>query len=99
MIFFQNRFSRHLKWNETKFNGTLNETRFGLRARVSRMKTCAELFRDFFFFKGPAAVIALKLLEENNEYLCAFLESPVNDLSHYRKFQLIHYSLIIQFFI
>jgi hypothetical protein len=37
-------------------------------------------------FKGPAAVIALKLLEENNEYVCAFLESPVNDLSHYRRF-------------
>jgi hypothetical protein len=27
-------FYRHLKWNEKKFNGTLNETRFGLKARV-----------------------------------------------------------------
>jgi hypothetical protein len=26
---------RHLKWNERKFNGTLNDTRFGLKARVS----------------------------------------------------------------
>ncbi len=34
--FFSN-FSRHLKWNETKFNGTLNDTRFGLKARVSRI--------------------------------------------------------------
>ena len=28
-------FSRHLKWNEKKFNETLNDTRFGLKARVS----------------------------------------------------------------
>lgn len=59
--------AQHLKWNEKKFNGTLNDTRFGLKAR------------------GPAAAIALKLLEDPNkdEYICAFLESPVNDLTHY----------------
>jgi hypothetical protein len=36
-------------------------------------------------------VIALKLLEENNndEYICAFLQSPVNDLSHYCKLEFI----------
>jgi dipeptidyl aminopeptidase/acylaminoacyl peptidase len=58
---------RHLKWNERKFNGTLNDTRFGLKAR------------------GPAAPIALKLLEDSqkDEYICAFLDSPVNDLSQY----------------
>lgn len=28
-------FSRHLKWHEPKFNDTLNDTRFGLRARVN----------------------------------------------------------------
>jgi hypothetical protein len=33
-IFKMNIF-RHLKWNEKKFNGTLNDTRFGLKARVS----------------------------------------------------------------
>ncbi|CAF4607135.1 unnamed protein product, partial [Rotaria sp. Silwood1] len=36
---------------------------------------------------GPVANIALKLLEENNDekelYSCAFLQSPVSDLSHY----------------
>ncbi|CAF1161992.1 unnamed protein product [Rotaria sp. Silwood1] len=61
--------AKHLKENEKKFNETLNATRFGLKAR------------------GPAAVIALKLLEKSNsgkdEYICAFLESPVHDLSHY----------------
>ena len=34
-------------------------------------------------------MIALKLLEENpkekDEYQCAFLQSPVTDLSHYRR--------------
>ena len=36
---------------------------------------------------GSAAPIALKLLEDSkkDEYACAFLDSPVNDLSHYRK--------------
>ncbi|CAM4778334.1 unnamed protein product [Rotaria magnacalcarata] len=61
--------AQHLKWNEKKFNGIFNHARFGLKAR------------------GPAAVVALKLLEEsikgNEEYVCAFLQSPVNDLSHY----------------
>lgn len=36
-------------------------------------------------------MIALKLLEENpkerDEYQCAFLQSPVTDLSHYRKIE------------
>ncbi|CAF4091113.1 unnamed protein product, partial [Adineta steineri] len=61
--------AQHLKWNDKKFSETLNNTRFGLRAQ------------------GPAAIIALKLLEENNknkdEYICAFLQSPVYDLSYY----------------
>ncbi|UJR20892.1 hypothetical protein I4U23_024001 [Adineta vaga] len=61
--------AQHLKWHEKKFNETLNNIKFGLRAR------------------GSAAVIALKLLEGNNknkdEYICAFLQSPVYDLSHY----------------
>ena len=39
--------------------------------------------------QGPAAIIALKLLEENpkekDEYRCAFLQSPVTNLSFYRK--------------
>ncbi|CAF0954267.1 unnamed protein product [Adineta steineri] len=61
--------AQHLKYHEKKFKEILNSTQFGLKAR------------------GPAAVIALKLLEEPHkdkfEYNCAFLESPVNDLSHY----------------
>ncbi|CAF1283981.1 unnamed protein product [Adineta ricciae] len=57
--------AQHLKWNEKKFNETLNDTRFGLRAR------------------GSAAVVALKLLEGQDEYICAFLQSPVYDLAHY----------------
>ncbi|CAF0987125.1 unnamed protein product [Rotaria sp. Silwood1] len=60
---------KHLKWNEKKFNGIFSNARFGLKAR------------------GPVANIALKLLEENNDekelYSCAFLQSPVSDLSHY----------------
>ncbi|CAF3436510.1 unnamed protein product [Rotaria socialis] len=61
--------ARHLKEHEKRFSETLNATRFGLKAR------------------GPAAVVALKLLEKPNtgkeEYICAFLESPVHDLPHY----------------
>lgn len=44
------------------------------------------------------AVVALKLLEEGNrdnpEYSCAFLQSPVNDLSQYRKAP-IFYNLLV----
>jgi hypothetical protein len=32
--FYMNFIFRHLKRNERKFNGTLNDTRFGLKARV-----------------------------------------------------------------
>ena len=43
----------------------------------------------YTLFKGPAAAIALKLLEQpykdNYEYNCAFLDSPVADLSYYCK--------------
>ncbi|CAF1639034.1 unnamed protein product [Adineta ricciae] len=64
--------AQHLKYHEKKFNETLNSTRFGLKAR------------------GPAAAIALKLLEQpykdNYEYNCAFLDSPVADLSYYYAF-------------
>ena len=48
-----------------------------------------QLFVKPILLQGPAAVIALKLLETNpgeqDGYMCAFLQSPVNDLSHYRK--------------
>ncbi|UJR28644.1 hypothetical protein I4U23_009876 [Adineta vaga] len=64
--------AQHLKYHDKKFNETLNSTRFGLKAR------------------GPAAAIALKLLEQpykdKFEYNCAFLDSPVTDLSHYYAF-------------
>ncbi|CAF2409910.1 unnamed protein product [Rotaria sp. Silwood2] len=60
---------QYFKSNEERFNGRFSNARFGLKAR------------------GPVAVIALKLLEENNDenelYSCAFLQSPVSDLSHY----------------
>ena len=48
-------------------------------------------------FQGPAATIALKLLEEKNkdEYICAFLQSPVSNLSHYRKSKVRSLSLSI----
>ncbi len=84
-------FFRHLKWNEKKFNGTLNDTRFGLKARVSFSFKRKDIYHPWKF-QGPAAAIALKLLEDPNkdEYSCAFLESPVTDLSHYRKIELIY---------
>ncbi|CAF1087184.1 unnamed protein product [Rotaria sordida] len=60
---------QHLKGNEKTNNRIFTNAKFGLKAQ------------------GPAAVIALKLLEENNDekelYSCAFLRSPVNNLSHY----------------
>lgn len=39
----------------------------------------------FDAIQGPAAMIALKLLEDSEEFTCAFLQSPVTDLNHYRK--------------
>ena len=48
-----------------------------------------QLFVNLILFQGPAAVIALKLLETNpgeqDGYMCAFLRAPVNDLSYYRE--------------
>lgn len=79
-------FFRHLKFNEKKFNETLNDTQFGLKAQV-RCRTKKKFFEIFSwsFLQGPAAIVALKLLEDKTEYRCAFLQSPVTNLSIYRK--------------
>jgi len=79
LLFF---FLRYLKSNQSKFYGTLNETRFGLKADVNRLFFYAKYLLNLRF-QGPAAVIAMKVLGESDEYQCAFLRSPVNDLSHY----------------
>ncbi|CAF1140381.1 unnamed protein product, partial [Didymodactylos carnosus] len=77
--------AQHLKYREKRLGNTLNETRFGLKAR------------------GSAALIALRLLEENNkdkdEYICAFLQSPVNKFSHYQVVHFQHSAIFAKTFV